>query len=39
MLDKHLKGKTWVCGDEYSIAEMAIYPGVEREFLIDNLLV
>ena len=28
VLDKHLKDKTWVCGDEYSIADMAIYPWV-----------
>jgi len=26
VLDQHLAGKTFICGDEYSIADMAIYP-------------
>jgi len=26
VLEKHLEGKEYVCGDEYTIADMAIYP-------------
>lgn len=42
VLDKHLAGKAWICGDEYTIADMCIYPwarapgefyGNAREFL------
>lgn len=28
VLDKHLEGKQWVCGDEYSIADMATWPWI-----------
>jgi GST-like protein len=26
VLDKHLEGKTYMCGDEYTIADIAIWP-------------
>jgi len=29
VLDQHLEGKTFVCGDEYTIADMAIYPWIK----------
>ena len=28
VLDRHLEGKTWMMGDEYSIADIAIFPWV-----------
>ncbi len=28
VLDKHLEGKAWIMGDDYSIADIAIFPGV-----------
>lgn len=28
VLDKHLAGKMWVCGEEYSIADIAIWPWI-----------
>jgi len=28
VLDKHLAGKTWICGDEYTIADMAVWPWI-----------
>jgi len=28
VLDRQLKGGTWVCGDAYSIADIAIYPWI-----------
>jgi len=28
VLDKHLADKQWMCGDEYSIADMAIFPWI-----------
>jgi len=28
VLDKHLADKVWICGDEYSIADMAIWPWI-----------
>lgn len=28
VLDKHLQGRTWMVGDEYSIADIAIFPWV-----------
>jgi GST-like protein len=30
VLDKHLQGKAWVMGDEYSIADIAIFPWVRN---------
>src|ERR1043165_1932623 len=28
VLDKHLAGRSWMMGDEYTIADIAIFPGV-----------
>jgi GSH-dependent disulfide-bond oxidoreductase len=28
VLDRHLEGKTWMLGDEFSIADIAIFPGI-----------
>jgi GST-like protein len=28
VLDKHLEGKAWMMGDEFSIADIAIFPGI-----------
>jgi len=28
VLDLHLEGKTWICGDEYTIADMCIWPWI-----------
>lgn len=28
VLDRHLAGRTWMMGDEYTIADIAIFPGV-----------
>lgn len=28
VLDKHLKGKKWICGDEYTIADMVVFPWI-----------
>jgi GST-like protein len=28
VLDQHLKDKSWMCGDEYTIADMAIFPWI-----------
>lgn len=28
VLDNHFADKTWICGDEYSIADMAIFPWI-----------
>ena len=30
VLDKHLEGKAWVMGDEFSIADIAIFPWVRN---------
>lgn len=30
VLDKHLKGRQWMLGDEYSIADIAIFPWVRN---------
>jgi GSH-dependent disulfide-bond oxidoreductase len=30
VLDKHLKGRSWMLGDEYSIADIAIFPWVRN---------
>jgi len=30
VLDRHLKGKAWMMGDEYSIADIAIFPWVRN---------
>lgn len=30
VLDRHLKGKAWVMGDDYSIADIAIFPWVNN---------
>lgn len=30
VLDKHLKGKQWMLGDEYSVADIAIFPWVRN---------
>ena len=30
VLDKHLQGKAWMMGDEYSIADIAIFPWVRN---------
>ena len=30
VLDKHLKGRAWMLGDEYSIADIAIFPWVRN---------
>ena len=28
VLDRHLEGKAWMMGDDYSIADIAIFPGI-----------
>jgi GST-like protein len=28
VLDKHLAGRAWMMGDEYTVADIAIFPGV-----------
>ena len=30
MLDKHLKGRSWMLGDDYGIADIAIFPWVRN---------
>jgi GSH-dependent disulfide-bond oxidoreductase len=41
VLDKHLAGKDFMCGDEYTIADMAIYPWIlclSRFYKADTFL-
>ncbi len=30
VLDKHLQGKTWLVGDEYTVADIAVFPWVNN---------
>jgi GST-like protein len=30
VLDKHLQGKTWIMGDDYTVADIAIFPWVRN---------
>ncbi|MFG6463443.1 glutathione binding-like protein [Roseateles sp. DXS20W] len=30
VLDKHLQGKTWLVGDEYTVADVAVFPWVNN---------
>ena len=41
VLDRHLEGKTWMLGDEYSIADIAMFPWVRNlvEFYMAGELV
>ena len=36
VLDKHLAGKQWVVGDEYTIADMAIFPWIRNMIVRYN---
>lgn len=36
VLDKHLAGKEWVVGDEYTIADMAIFPWIRNMIVRYN---
>lgn len=36
VLDKHLAGKQWMVGDEYTIADMAIFPWIRNMIVCYN---
>jgi GST-like protein len=30
VLDKHLRGKTWIVGDDYTVADIAVFPWINN---------